>query len=210
MRIFPTNRDRSRPAAALFLLIVAIAAGVPPLFAHGGEDHGAEQAKTTAGEQGAMLRTVRLGELEITLKHPPLTPDTPTSARLFITRYETNEPDAKAQPAVEIESAAGSVVPGAIEKSEAAGSYGVRLPALPEGSYTIRAKLTYGGETDTATFSGVEVAPAAADQASGPGAWRSWLVALIFSVVLALLGGLVYFVLRQTAAEPIKQETVSM
>jgi len=209
---FYVNFRRFKSIAALLLLIFLLTGSESQLFAHGDEDHGDEKTKTTAGDKGTVLHTARIGSLEVSLKHPLFAPDTATSGRLFVTKFETNEPYDKAQTAIEIEGANGSVAQAAVEKSENAGSYAVKFPALPQGTYTIRAKLTYGGETDTATFSGVEVSPASAAAAeNGALSWaRTLLIAFIFLVVLALLGGLVYFVLRFSENEPIKKETVSV
>jgi hypothetical protein len=212
MKNFQAKLRRFGMAWVLFFLIFAFLGNTAQIFAHGDEDHGDEKPKTTSGEQGTILHTTRLGSLEVSLKHPPFAPDTQTSGRLFVTRFETNEPFDKAQPVMEIEGANGSVVQAAIEKGENAGSYTIRFPALPQGVYTIRAKLTYAGETDTATFSGVEVSPVsvAAAESSALSWARTLLIAFIFLVVLALLGGLVYFVLRFSESEPMKKETVSV
>jgi hypothetical protein len=212
MKIFQANLKRIWLFSAVFFLLLAFAGENARIFAHGGEDHGDEKPKTTASVQGTVLHTTRLGELEITLKHPVLTPDTPTTARLFVTKFATNEPDVKANPAVEIESGNGSVTPAKIEKDEQIGSYTVNFPALPQGKYTIRAKMTYEGETDTAVFSGIDVAPAEPSAAAETGQtsmFGTLLIAFIFLIVLALFGGLAYFVLRSNDRDLVKKETVS-
>jgi hypothetical protein len=168
--------------------------------------------------------TARLGDFELMLKHPLLEPDAATSARLFVTDFKTNTPAGDISPEVEVESSNGAVTQAAIEKTDAAGSYVVKIPALPEGAYLVRAKLTYKGETDTATFSGVEVKTQ--PTLSAPEGEISWtrfaLIAFVFALVLALFGGLVFFVWRSTASSEtvesesneskpleIKKETVS-
>lgn len=207
MKVIKADSNRVFFWAAQFFLIFAFGVG-PELFAHGGEDHGDEKPKTAATGQGAVLHTTRLGALEIALKHPVFAPDTATEARLFITDFETNEPDRKASPAIEIEAANGAVTTAAVEKSETAGVYTVKFPALPQGVYTIRAKITYDGETDTATFSGVEAAPAAAEtDAANPA--QTLLTAFIFLLAAGLFGGLIYFVLRFNKGETINKKAVS-
>lgn len=195
----------------LFLLIACLLLGnTSQIFAHGGEDHGDEKAKATSNEKGTVTRTARLGEYELTFKHPIFVPDAATSAKLFVTKFQTNEPIEKASAAIEIEPANGSITEAVIEKTETAGSYNVKFPALSQGTYTVRAKLIYSGETDTATFSGVEIAPAPIVSAEGgmSGA-RTALITLVFALVSALFGGLVYFVWRFAESEPLKDETVS-
>lgn len=204
----------SRNLRAFFRAIVLCAIVWLPInnlnvFAHGGEDHGDNQPKATTNAKGTISRTARLGEYELTLKHPFLEPDTATSARLFITKFKTNEAVDKANAAVEIESVNGSVTEAAIEKTETDGSYNVKIPALPQGTYTIRAKLTYNGETDTAIFSGVEIKPQPTASSESGMSWaRTALIAFVFALVLALFGGLIYVVMR-FADEPITEETVS-
>lgn len=178
--------------------------------AHGGEDHGEAKPKTTASDKGIVSHTTRLGDFELMLKHAQLLPDAAGSARLFITRFETNESVDKANPAIEIESASGSITAATIEKTDAAGSYNVKIPALPQGTYNIRARLTYDGETDTATFSGVAVeTPSAASLENESSEARIGLIACVFALVLALFGGLMYFVWRFANGEPMGKETVS-
>ncbi|MGI8493947.1 MAG: hypothetical protein ACR2L1_01375 [Pyrinomonadaceae bacterium] len=180
------------------------------VFAHGGEDHGDEKPKVATTTKGTVSHTARLGDLEIMLKHPTLAPDTASDARLFITKFQTNEAFAAVNPAIEIESANGAVTQAVVEKTDTAGSFNVKIPALPNGTYTVRAKIAYNGETDTAVFSGVEVAPPAAETAGG----ASWLnTALLFVVgatVLGLFGLLFYFVWRMAGEKQIGEETVSV
>ncbi|MEJ7622360.1 MAG: hypothetical protein WKF34_00040 [Pyrinomonadaceae bacterium] len=143
------------------------------------------------------------------IKHPAIEPDTATLARLFITKYSTNEAADKVTAVIEIESSGGAITQVAVEKVDAAGSYNLKIPALPEGSYTMRAKLTYGGETDTATFSGVTVAHPAVEPATGMSWLRSGLMVLITAMVLALFAGLGYLVWRSADEGEIRSESVT-
>lgn len=202
---------QKRTSVISLLLLFFIAGNLSQTFAHGGEDHGDEKPKTETTDKGTVSRVIRLGDLEVMLKHPVFAPDTATTARLFVTKFETNQGFADVAPAIEIESSSGSLTTAKIEKTDTAGIFNVSFPALPNGTYTIRAKLTHSGETDTATFSDVEVknAPAASAE-SGEMSWaRTVLIGFIFIIVLALFGGLIYFVLRLGANEPLKDETVT-
>ena len=144
------------------------------------------------------------------LKHERLTPDAGNTARLFLTKYETNEAFADAAPIIEIEAVNGVVTTATIEKLDAAGSFSMKLPALPEGAYLIRANIRHGGETDAATFSGVEIAHqvTAADAGSGSRTPTA-LIILLFSVALGLFGGLAYFAARVFKNKPLGEKTVS-
>lgn len=210
MKNFQADFKRFGLAAAFFLIFTFFGNALQ-IFAHGGEDHGEAKPKSETTDKGTMSHSSRLGDLEVIFKHPLFLPDTATTARLFVTKYETNQGFAEVSPAVEIESATGAVTTAAIEKTDTAGIFKVSVPALPNGTYTIRTKLTHGGETDTATFSGVEVKNASAVSTENGGmSWtRTALIGFIFSIVLALFGGLIYFVLRFGAGEPVNENTVS-
>ena len=87
----------------------------------------------------------------------------------------------------------------------------MKIPALPQGTYVIRTKTILKGESETATFSGVEVkTPSASTNAVG---WLDWLrnglIVGIFLVVITLFGLLIVFVLRFSDGESISKETVS-
>ena len=194
------------------MLMILLAGDALQIFAHGGEDHGDAKPKTETTVKGTVSHSSRLGDLEVMLKHPVFAPDTATVARLFVTKFETNQGFAEVTPAIEIESSNNSVTAAKVEKTDTAGVFNVSFPALPQGTYTIRTKLTHGGETDTATFSGVEVKTVSANASeNGEMSWaRTILIAFIFSIVLGLFGGLTFFVLRFSANEPSKEETVSV
>ena len=210
MNIFQASLKRFGLGAAFFLFFT-LSGNAPQIFAHGGEDHGDQKPKTETTGKGTVSRFIRLGDLEVMLKHPVFAPDTAATALLFVTKFETNQGFADVAPAIEIESSSGSVTATKIEKTDTAGIFNVSFPALPNGTYTIRAKLTHGGETDTATFSGVEITNAPVTSAeSGAMSWaRTVLIGFIFTIVLALFGGLIYFVLRLGAGEPLNEETVT-
>lgn len=213
MRKLRDKSNRKKSAAILLFLICATFGSAAQIFAHAGEDHGEAKPKTETNAKGTVSHAMRLGEIEVMLKHPLPAPDTATEARLFVTNYETNEAfkDVSAA-AVEVEASNGAVTPAVIEKSETAGIFNVKIPALPEGKYVVRAKLTHGGETDTATFSGVEVfnQPAASAENGGLSWLRAGLIGFVSLIVLGLFGALAYFVMRFGAAgEPVGKETVS-
>lgn len=206
------NIKRRNLTAGLLLSLAFSFFGVSSqVFAHGGEDHGDEKPKAPTTTTGTISRTARLGDVEIMLKHPSLEPDTAAAARLFITKFATNEPFGDANPAVEIEPAnGGSVTEIAVEKTEAGGSYVLKIPAFPEGAYTIRVKADIGGKIDTTTFSGVEIAHQEAAAANGGGSWlQTLLTGFLLIIGLALFGGLIYFAVKIIRNSPVSEETVS-
>ncbi|MGI8882733.1 MAG: hypothetical protein ACR2IA_00620 [Pyrinomonadaceae bacterium] len=196
--------------ALLLSLTLGFWGNASSVSAHEGEDHGDEKPKAPTTTAGTISRTARLGDVEIMLKHPLLEPDTAAAARLFITKFATNEPFDDANPAVEIEPANGGSVTGiAVEKIEAGGSYILKIPAFPEGAYTIRVKANVGGKIDTTTFSGVEIAHHEAAETSG-GSWlQTLLIGFLLIIGLALFGGLIYFAVKIIRNTQSIEETVS-
>jgi hypothetical protein len=196
---------------SLFLTILLVTLLAMPslsVLAHGGEDHGAQKPKSTANAKGIVSHSARLGDFELMVKHPVLVPGEPTAGRLFITRFDTNEPFGNAGTKLEIESSNGAIFAAVVEAAEQPGGYGVKFPALPEGTYTLRAKMTYDGETDTATFSGINVRPASSVAQTGTSWLITGLIGIVFSLVVLLLGALVYFVWR-SAASGVNEDAVS-
>jgi hypothetical protein len=213
MKAIKTVHSKLRSLATMLLLSLTLSlfGNATQVLAHGGEDHGEAKPATATTTAGTVTRSVRLGDFEIMLKHSPLEPDTATAGRFFITRFATNEPVGDANPAIEIESGGGAVTEIPIEKTDAAGSYTIKIPALPEGTYAIRTKAaTESGKTDTATFSGVEVAHHEAAVDASNSSWtQTALMAMLFLFALALFGGLAYFALRIFKNKPLGEETVS-
>ncbi len=214
MKAIRTVEFKLRSLATMLLLSLTLSlfGNATQVLAHGGEDHGEAKPATATTTAGTVTRSVRLGDFEIMLKHSPLEPDAAAAGRFFVTRFATNEPVGDANPAIEIESATGAVTEIPIEKTDAVGSYTVKIPALPEGTYAIRTKAATGsGKTDTATFSGVEVAhqEAAAADAGSSSWWQTALMAMLFLVALALFGGLAYFAVRVFKNKPLGETTVS-
>ncbi len=187
--------------SSIFLPIVA--------HAHGGEDHGDQKPKSTANAKGIVSHSARLGDFEVMVKHSVLEPDQPTTGRVFITRFDTNEPFKNAEAIVEVESANGTIFTATVEAGEQPGIYNAKFPALPEGVYTMRAKVSYDGETDTATFSGIDVKPPALAADGGTSWLITGLIGVVFSLVVLLLGGLVYFVWRFAAGPRVNEEALS-
>jgi hypothetical protein len=211
MKTIKTFKLRNLSLALLAAFALAFYWSEAKVLAHGGEDHGEAKPKTETTDKGTVSHTTRVGDLEVMLKHERLIPDAANAARLFVTKFETNEAYADVAPAIEIEATSGAVTQATVEKTEtAAGSFTVKIPALPEGTYLIRAKITHGGETDTATFSGVAVENAPAATAAGSGSWgQTALTAFLFLVALALFGGLVYVAARVIKNKPLREEAVS-
>ncbi len=178
-------------------------------LAHGGEDHGDQKPKTMANAKGVISHSTRLGEVELMVKHPAMEPDKSTTGLLFITKFETNEPFKPVEAKVELESSSGSIFTATVQSGEQAGTYNVAFPAMPEGVYTMRASVSHDGETDTGTFSGIDVKQTTANGDTA-GSWFSgMMIGVVFLLVIILLFGLVYFVWRFAAGPGVNEEALS-
>lgn len=194
----------------LAVVVVFLSTGHPAVWAHGGEDHGDKPAPTTSSK-GMVTRTAKLGDIELTLKHAVLVPDTSSTGKLFLTDFQTNVPIEGATAVIEFEAADGTVAQVAVEKTDAAGVFIIKIPALPEGSYTARAKVTTKNVTDTATFSGVEVTHAESAVTTSIFGWAKGLfVGTLFLIVAGLFVILLYFALRVPVGRRLDDETVSV
>lgn len=208
---YARNNNFAKPIAIWMLIASFLLSGFGhAIYAHGGEDHGDAKPKVTTNEKGSVSRSVRIGQLEAMVKHPVLEPDVAAAGSLFITDYQTNSAFAKATVSVEIENAGGTTTAVPSEKAEQAGIFNLRIPALSEGAYTMRVKVTYDGAVDTATFSGVNVAHAETGETATGMSWlRSALLFFTGSFVLVLFAGLFFIVWRSADTKDVQGEAVS-
>ncbi len=193
----------------LFTLAIGLLSGVQSVGAHGGEDHGESKPAVTTPD-GMVSRTARLGDYEILLKYLLFEPDTPLSGRLFITRFATNEPMGDAVIEAEVESPTGMVTAITVEKTDAPGSYVLKLPALQESTYTFRATVRINGKTDTATFSNVDVGLRETAPSSSASSWtQTLLITFLLMVGSVLFAGLIFLAFRAVKDKPIREEAVA-
>jgi len=168
--------------ALLALLILALA---PVIFAHGGEDHGNKKPVAATGT-GMIARTARAGDYEVLLKHPALEPLHEHTARIFVTRYDTNEPVKDAAVKLGITSKEGAPVNVNAKPSSRPGEFEIVLPPLDQGSYNLSVDVTVGGTNGTANYGTVTVEEAKATTTESGNASGMW-GALLWSLGLAAL-----------------------
>lgn len=165
--------------------------GVSPARAHGGEDHGDEKPATTQTNANVTVRVARADDYEITLKHAALEPDKATAARVFVTRFATNEPAKDAQVVLLLTGA--TALESTATATETPGAYEAKLPPWPAGDITVRAKISVAGATATATFGRVTVAPSAIATPENATLWaRTALLALGALAVLGISGAALF------------------
>ncbi len=178
-------------------------------FAHGGEDHGEEKAPAIAAGAGMLARTTRAGDWEIVIKHPTLEPDKELAARVFVTRFDTNEPIASAQVKIIVASEAAPIEITA-NANATAGMYEAKLPPLPQNQYRLAVQVNANGSTQTAQFGTIQVAPAPIPIAESISGWaRTALIALALLVALALAGVVTLRVMQNARRSTHKGETAA-
>lgn len=192
-------------------VVAALFLSITPVYAHGGEDHGDEEAPVVSAGAGMVTRVARISDYEVTVKHPSLAPDQELAARLFVTRFATNEPIGNAQVVITLAGEVGTPVEATASAGLTPGIYEVKLPPLPKGDYKLAARVRIGSETETVQYGAVEVAappPAAVESESG---WaRTALIVLGSLAGLGLAGAGVYRVLRSARRNRIKGEVATV
>ncbi len=179
-------------AVLLAACAVVLALSNAPASAHGGEDHSKDKAPVISAGTNSLVHAARAGDLEVAVKHPPFEPGREVTARVFVTRFETNEPVEGANVSV-ILSGGRAPVEAAAASGETPGLYEVKLPPLPEGEYHLSARVEAGGETQTADYGALRVAPAPAPVAeNGSSRARTILLALFGLVAFAFVGLVLY------------------
>ncbi len=205
-----------RRSGILLVILLAALTMMPRslVFAHGGEDHGDKPAPAVATGTGMVTHTARAGDMEVTVKHPALEPDKEVAARVFITHFATNEPVGGANIVVTLTGEGGAPVESAATASATSGMYEVKLPPLPKGQYKLTARVEHDGETQTAQYGALQVAPLPVAAASSVATWaRSALIALALILGLGIAGFVVYRVMqnarRRAPKDEFKEETAT-
>lgn len=186
------SKAKTSLLAAVVAAVVILSMSVVTVFAHGGEDHGEKKPVVAATSANMVGRVARAGDLEVMIKHPPIEPDKESSARVLITRFETNEPVEGANVSVMFMGAGGP-----IEVAAAAGStpglYEVKLPPMPEGEYKLSAKVETNGMTQGVEYGAIRVAPLPPPAVADESPWaRTLLLALLVLIGLGFVGVVLY------------------
>lgn len=193
----------------LLALMLALLMPGARVFAHGDEDHGDKKAPVVTSGTGMVTRVARAGDFEVTIKHAPVEPDMGVAARLFVTRYETNEPIDKARISVVLGDG-GSIPEVAATATRTPGIYEVMLPPLPKGQYKLAARLDVSGTGGTAQFAAVEVAPAPPPAVESGSSWaRAALLALALLLALGVAGAVVYRAVQSARRDRVKREPIA-
>ena len=195
----------------LALLAVLVIPG-QAVLAHGGEDHGDEKKVEAVPVGGNMVtRAVRVGDFEVTIKHPAVAPDQETSARIFVTRFATNEPVGNAKITVIVDDAAGGTpVEVAATAGATPGIYDVKLPPMMKGECKLSARIDVEGTSVVANYGAMHVAPAPAQAITGIALWaRTGLIGLGIITLLGIVGVAVYLVAQHFRRTRMKEQATA-
>ena len=197
-------------AAMLAAFATALAFSHVHVNAHGGEDHSEKKAPTVSTGTNMIVRAEHVGDLEVTIKHPPLEPDKELAARVFVTRYGTNEPITGAKVVLVFTAADGIPVEAAAAPSNTPGIHEVKFSPMPRGDYTLAARVEVGGATQAVEFGAIKVAPLPPPAAADESSWaRTALLALGMLVGLGFLGLVLYRAAAPARRDRIKGEAAT-
>lgn len=207
-----TWRKRLNPLTVL-LAALALLFSQATVFAHGGEDHGDQKPAAVSKGTNMIVHVARAGDYEVVIKHAPVEPDKEVVARVFVNRFDTNEPVANLKPVITVTADNGAPVEVSGAATGTPGMYEAKLPPLPKGQYKLAARVDYNGETKTATFSALTVAPQPVTATAAVAAWaRTALMVLGILVALGVIGFAAFVIYRASQAsrrEPITGEAAA-
>lgn len=205
------NARRKVVAGLLAAFAVALTFSQVRVNAHDGEDHGEKNAPTVSTGTNMFVRAEHVGDLEVTIKHPPLEPDRELAARVFVTRFGTNEPVAGAKVFVAFTAAGGMPFEAAAVPGNTPGIYEVKFPPMPRGDYMFTARVEVGGATpQTVNFGALKVAPLPPPAIANESSWaRTALLALGTLVGLGFLGVVLYRAATLARRDRIKGEAAT-
>lgn len=208
-------RRTARNSFAFYAVLLAsiwltLALSVKGVMAHGGEDHGDKKVEAAPAGAGMIARVVRVGDYEVTIKYPNVEPDKETAARVFLTRFATNEPVADAKIVLLMQGVDGVPAEVSTTPSATPGLYEVKLPPMPQGDCKLTARVDINGSAMTADFGTMQIKMPEAAALTGGALWaRTVLIVLAGLLLLGLLAAAVYFTLPQVRRNRFKGETAT-
>jgi len=124
-------RPRSTVARGALIAVFATLSLSTPVWAHGGEDHGAPAppiATSSSAEHAVAGETTKFS---VVIKYPARKAAGPLAAHVYVARADTSEPVPEAQVRLELKGA--STFEGNATKTGAPGIYEIALPSPPDG-----------------------------------------------------------------------------
>ena len=152
-----------------------------------------------------------MAQKQVTLKHPNLEPDKELTARIFITRYENNEPIKGAKVVLTIEGGSSPKQEITAIATDTVGLYEIKLPPMPQGDYKLGVHIDVSNSSLAANFGAVQVKVTPVEVPADGTSWaRTVLIILGVLLLLALLGTLLLVAVQYGRREKrVKEETVT-
>ena len=204
-------RKKKFVLAVALTMLASLGATPVAVFAHGGEDHDEKKATAVSAGPGMVARVARVGDFEVVIKHPAVEPDKETAARVFVTRFGTNEPIGGAKIIIAMEGGGSSApIEATVAPSNTPGLYEVKLPPLPKGQYELSARVEIAGGVQTAQYGALEVAPPPPGSAESASSWaRTALLGLALLIGIGFAGVVIYRAAQFARRNRIKGEAAT-
>ena len=203
-------RKKKFVLAVALTMLASLGATPVAVFAHGGEDHDEKKAPAISVGLGMVARVARVGDIEVVIKHPAVEPNKETAARVFVTRFGTNEPIGGAKIIIAMEGGGSAPIETTVAPSNTPGLYEVKLPPLPKGQYELSARVEIAGGVQTAQYGALEVAPPPPGSAESASSWaRTALLGLALLVGIGLVGVIIYRAAQFARRNRIKGEAAT-
>lgn len=190
-------RNRELAASTFLFVLFSFFGTAADILAHGDEDHGAGKPATVNTGGSSEVRSVRLKGFEVTLKNSALEPDTESSARLFVTRFATNEAVPNAKVILTVEREGDKTEDIIATATDTPGTFLVKIPPIPEGTARLTVRVESEGKTDNASLGEITIAPHIETSATETSWAQTLLYWLLAGLALAFIGATAWWALRR-------------
>lgn len=179
-------------------------------LAHDGHDHGDESKKeVVVSNKNEVVRTLRVDDYEIAIKHLLLTPDKETNLRLFLTRFDTNTPIEKAKVSLEIKSSDGITQEIFLTEANTAGMYEGKFPPLREGEIKLSVNGSVGNSSLKGNFGSIQITQQAIENPTSITAWAKRLLIALGLFVGIFFAVIVFLIFKNARRTKIEKEAIA-
>lgn len=178
--------------------------------AHDGHDHGDDAKKeVVVSNKNEVVRTLRIDDYEVTIKHALLTPDKETSFRLFLTRFDTNTPVEKAKVSLRIISSDGVSQEIALTESKTTGMYEGKFPPLSEGEIKLSVKGSVGNTSLSGDFGSIQIKREAIENPVSSSVWAKRLLIVLGLLVGIFFAVIIFLIFKNARRTKIEKEAIA-
>jgi hypothetical protein len=197
------NRPRSIVERGALIAAFATVSLSTPVWAHGGEDHGAPAPPIVTSSSAEHTVAGETTKFSVVVKYPARKAAGLLAAHVFVARADTSEPVPEAQVRLELKGA--SIFEGNATKTDAPGTYEIALPSPPDGVIangviSVQAKDDF----DLVLLGDLPFGPAAVAAATSAAPHQDppgWAMAAV-ACALAALTGVLGFLLGRRSRPP--------